>query len=76
MTDRQQPRAEWTFGRAAKWNEARNVSGRSSDLRFVERWLPSQEVVPSGFHRACQVLCAYSYGVATDLHRLPEHQTT
>ncbi len=28
----------------------------------------------SGWNLSCSVLGAYSYGVVTDLHRLPEHQ--
>src|SRR5580698_5359446 len=33
---------------------------------------PSQDFGPSDL--ICQALNAYSYAVATDLHRLPEHQ--
>jgi hypothetical protein len=50
------------------------ASGRSPDLRFNEAERPSQGICPSGFDPDCQTLNAYSYAVATDLHRLPEHQ--
>jgi hypothetical protein len=48
-------------------------SGRSPDLRFIEIGLPSQDLVPVA-QAECQSLGAYSYGVVTELHRLPEHQ--
>ena len=48
-------------------------SGRSPDLRFIELEQPSQDYIPVAYPD-CQALSAYSYAVATDLHRLPEHQ--
>jgi len=42
-------------------------------LRFIEIGLPSQDLVPVA-QTECQSLGAYSYGVVTELHRLPEHQ--
>ena len=58
----------------AKLNKPRLTSGRSPDLRFIEIGQPSQGQTPQWLHTECQSLGVYSYGVVTELHRLPEHQ--
>ena len=57
----------------AKWNEASYLSGRSPDfaLQTSRAAFPGLTAPVAYF---TQALHAYSYAVATDLHRLPEHQ--
>lgn len=57
----------------AKLNEAQSrLAGLLTYASPNPSCLPRNS--PSGLNE-CSILSAYSYGVATDSHRLPEHQT-
>jgi hypothetical protein len=62
------------FNSPIEVEQARFVSGRSPDLRFIETGQPSRVQTPQWLPLECRFLSVHSYGVVAESHRLPEHQ--